>query len=414
MHSRLIEFCNQNKLFVSHSSPRTDTSQAQISTLLQNITTVSRVPIISKLSPKMPHQFTYLPASVEIMSFVPCPSTFLATKPLPSTFKPRLSSPRTNLLPSPLPLTRAQMQPHTTSDTTSAQQTEYLYFSYGSNMSRDKVKSRTLDRFSQITYTDVWIASVKEWELSFDLRGALPREPAMGSIRKQSGATVYGVVYNLDSQQSWDSLLKTEGVTHPDPAVNGYLVVQVTAECYKPETPHKKVTLTVNTLAGNPSKLIPQYLQPYIRPSRRYCDLLIKGAKSEQLPQSYIEDLEKIPVARYWSSSPLRFVMSACVPLNFLGRIRIVRVIRTPLLYLDIRLFGLHEYLVGQPKQSLRNYIFIALLKVVLFVWYSLFLIPVAILLICSPAARRLFKALRKISQSAEENRNKQPSKQAT
>lgn len=262
---------------------------------------------------------------------------------------------------------------------------EYLYFSYGSNMSRDRLLSRTISR--TIRYSEVYIARVKDYSLCFTLRGVPPLEPAFASIRENKGEEVCGVVYRLDSQ-SWADLLESEDVhssaSGQKPPNNSYWLVTVDAQCWTSDNQETVHSFAVQTLIANPAFAAPVSVQPYLLPSARYVGLLVTGAQSEKLPPAYIRKLQSIPVARHWQPSLLRSLMVLCFPLFFMSDFRIIRLIRPPLLRLCYFLFGAHEKAASQG-----NSVRMMLCKMGLTILYIFYAIPMLLILACSEQARK-------------------------
>lgn len=195
----------------------------------------------------------------------------------------------------------------------------YLYFSYGSNLSREKLRTRGEAKLPPIQFTRTWIGRLTDWQLCFDLRGAPPVEPAMGSIRRKPGDEVYGLVYELKTRSCWEKLLQSEGVT-TRPERDSYWVIEVEVECYERDRPEERVLRKVRTLMTNERHKVGKNIEDSVKPSRRYVNILITGAECEGLPVEYVERLRRIEVARRWKQSPLLVIMTLAIPMIFMMR----------------------------------------------------------------------------------------------
>jgi len=276
------------------------------------------------------------------------------------------------------------------------QEQEYLYFCYGSNLSREKVRSRGNDSTPPIGFTDVWVGRIANFMLCFNLRGSLPAEPAMGSMEEEPGDEIYGLVYRLDSKRSWDKLLKSEGVKSEQDKRTPYNVISVHVECHRPGKENEKRTVVAKTLITNPRFQMSRSLQRRVRPSRRYMQLLIDGAKFEKLPEEYITRLQNITVARRWQPSLLTWMMSVVVPLQFAsGRLRI-QFLMIPIYVIGFYLFAAHENFMTVAPKSWRNQVGVAGSKLGLFFLYGCYVLPALLLLLLSKRSRRGYRMMRR------------------
>lgn len=269
----------------------------------------------------------------------------------------------------------------------------YLYFCYGSNMSREKLRTRGDSGSESINYDDVWVARLLDWQLCFDMRGAPPTEPAMGSIQEAPADEVYGLVYRLRSEQCWKKLLASEGVTE-NPTRDSYHVIDVEVECYLPDTAAEKRLMKVRTLMTNPRHKLSRALQKDVRPSQRYMNILIEGAQSELLPKAYVERLRNIKVARKWPESPLRMLMNFVIPLAFISRRMQLRFIIVPLYTLGVFLYAKHEEIVTEGKLNRSREARLLILRSAMFILYGIYAIPAMLLLMFSPKARMFNRRL--------------------
>ncbi|PXF47734.1 Gamma-glutamylcyclotransferase [Gracilariopsis chorda] len=185
---------------------------------------------------------------------------------------------------------------------------EVLYFGYGANMSRAKMGTRGTIGYNRtsdtvaVEYSDVWNAYLQDWELCFHHRGCAPAEPAFASIRPRKGGEVYGVVYRICSEASWERLKKSECVSGR-PEMSAYSLVEVDVECFFAHTPDRKTIRRVYTFISTAHKVVPEWQEETVLPSPRYMSWLITGAEQERLPQSYIERLKSMAVASVWKGS---------------------------------------------------------------------------------------------------------------
>ena len=257
------------------------------------------------------------------------------------------------------------------------------------------MKTRTYGDMDPIRYSEVLIGYVRDWEICFDLASAPPVEPAMGSIRRKQGATVYGVVYRITCEESWQSLLKTEGLFDEKKNINSYEVIQVKATCYLAGEEENKRQITVWTLMTcaetNP---ISKELDEYLRPTRRYVNLMIDGANSEGLPAEYVEKLKEIPTAKQWGLSPLVLVMTMCVPVYFMCDSKLGRIVRHPTMKFGFPLFARHEALAWKERKMWNDKVMLWVLKVVMFIVFGVAAIPSVILSLFRPKSRRLLIVL--------------------
>ncbi|MEN8183954.1 MAG: gamma-glutamylcyclotransferase family protein [Myxococcota bacterium] len=141
------------------------------------------------------------------------------------------------------------------------------YFAYGSNLDPAVFEGRR-----RIRALEVCCVRLEGWQLVFDLPVG-PGERAVANLRAEPGATVHGVAYRI-SRQDGRHLDRTEGVHR------GY---------------YKRVTVE---LLGTRSESLEgfTYASPHGRagrkPSRRYLELLLRGAAHHGLPADYVRWLE--------------------------------------------------------------------------------------------------------------------------
>lgn len=269
-------------------------------------------------------------------------------------------------------------------------------------MCRKKLQSRGDQSTPPIAFISAQPARLPNWSLCFDMQGAPPAEPAMGSIRQEDGDEVYGMVYHITDEASWRKLLLTEGVS-TSPVTDSYQVINVNIECFSPDAPEKRVTKSAKTLMTNPNMAIAAAIEVDVRPSRRYVNLLIEGAVTEGLPKAYVERLRGITVARKWSRSPLLFLMTMAIPALFIVRKLHVRFLTFPLTRYGMVLYARHERIMRHDKLRTVQKVQLWALRLLLFLLYGAYFVPLLILFAVSPKARRFYSVLVKMFNAAED-----------
>lgn len=141
------------------------------------------------------------------------------------------------------------------------------YFAFGANMSSVVLRRRGILVLSREP------ARLRGHRLVFDLAGIPWVEPAFAGIVRDPEHDVYGVLYRLAPDQL-DRVNSYEGP--------GYSLVEVEVEG---ERSGKKRASTYRTKRPTSG----------LRPSRRYLCVLCEGARENDLPPSYIRELEAHP-----------------------------------------------------------------------------------------------------------------------
>lgn len=132
-------------------------------------------------------------------------------------------------------------------------------------------------------------ARLKDYILSIDLAFAPPTEPVFASLLPSPGNSVYGVVYELTSEQ-YKKLYTSEGGPH-----GGYTEHVVFPEILDDtgESSGKVQAIAFKTKSYWAVKL------PHaMKPSLRYKNMLVDGAKEANLPDHYVDKLIQIQAAR--------------------------------------------------------------------------------------------------------------------
>lgn len=168
------------------------------------------------------------------------------------------------------------------------------YFGLGSNMSRQKLENRGING-EKIEIKTMEAAVVKNYRLSFNMKGFPPAEPGMGSL-EPIGSPVeallaygpgecHGALIQLTSE-NYEKVMKSEGVDGKSD--QGYEEIVVDAYPYgKSETPVKAIALRAREhvrLDFDPA------------PSVRYMTILRDGAKELGLKKCYQDFLNDHPV----------------------------------------------------------------------------------------------------------------------
>jgi gamma-glutamylcyclotransferase (GGCT)/AIG2-like uncharacterized protein YtfP len=156
-----------------------------------------------------------------------------------------------------------------------------LYFAYGSNLDPDQMRARCPD------CRTVGVASLPDHRLTFPLHFE-PWGGGTAGVAHAHGDTVWGVVYEL-SEADLAALDSFEGWKGPGDHHNLYdrdLVTVVLTRADDGSIPRRVRATTYFARTLNP-----------MPPSRRYLDVILKGARHHRLPPEYIEWLESVEVA---------------------------------------------------------------------------------------------------------------------
>lgn len=164
---------------------------------------------------------------------------------------------------------------------------EWKYFAYGSNLNADVLALRTGGR--SVVRILPQPAVLRDYSLVFNL--GPPTGPAAASVEKCANKACHGVLYTLDLQQ-FLAMLASEGVP------TAYSVEPVMVEPYAENGGgQRQRRVKAYTLVSG------RGLESY-PPSRRYKDLLIKGAKANSLDDDWVKRLESLRVA--WTPFSIR------------------------------------------------------------------------------------------------------------
>ena len=152
----------------------------------------------------------------------------------------------------------------------------FLYFAYGSNMSKRRLRAENRAPSAKVIGTGV----LKNHCLTFHKRSI--DGSGKCTIECCESDEVYGALFKINEDEKC-SLDKAEGLC------NGYTDIAVDIEIIETKCPEKykcgKTVYCVRTYqATNPC----QNLKPYTW----YKQHVLKGAREQNLPQCYIDDLE--------------------------------------------------------------------------------------------------------------------------
>lgn len=151
-----------------------------------------------------------------------------------------------------------------------------LYFAYGSNMDTDTLGGRR-----GVALGSSGIGRAKGWRLALDKPSLLGTREGVATIVADPLAEVWGVLYEMSSHD-FEHLSLTEGVL-----IDHYARVEIDVVARSPrseqETQLRAVSFTSDRRVSS------------LRPSRRYMDLLLRGAAKHGLPGTWIEMLRAVP-----------------------------------------------------------------------------------------------------------------------
>ena len=150
------------------------------------------------------------------------------------------------------------------------------YLGVGSNLLKEKLINRGLNG-TTIHFNSFKAATANNHRLAFNMRGFLPLEPSMGGIEPCQGATLRGALVQLPAEE-YQKIWLSEGGGMPKPGYEEYLV-----ECIPDD-------------GGKPVTAIALRAAPHCRlatdasPSKRYMDLIVRGARELGSDYQYVND----------------------------------------------------------------------------------------------------------------------------
>ncbi|MEW9614405.1 gamma-glutamylcyclotransferase family protein [Shinella sp. S4-D37] len=142
------------------------------------------------------------------------------------------------------------------------------YFAYGSNMLEERLRQRSPSARATA------VARLEGWTLSFHKRSKDGSGKASIAPSEEQDATVYGVLYELDSSDL-EALDRFEGYGSGYDRRSIDVTIITTGE-----------TVTAMTYLASE-----EAIDPSLSPYDWYLKLIIAGAKEHSLPESYVEEL---------------------------------------------------------------------------------------------------------------------------
>jgi sulfite reductase (NADPH) flavoprotein alpha-component len=148
----------------------------------------------------------------------------------------------------------------------------FRYFGYGSNMNQISLRAKGVEPISSKR------AVLKGWRLCFNVQHFFRHEGGVGNIQPSTaGDQVYGLLYDCPDE-SLEPLDATEACGY------GYHRTTVTVET-------SGEMVSAYTYVG-----MPDFIDDNCLPSRRYLNILIKGARQAGLNPEFILALSRQPV----------------------------------------------------------------------------------------------------------------------
>jgi cation transport regulator ChaC len=176
------------------------------------------------------------------------------------------------------------MTDHTTTTDGDDLESGVWYFAYGANMDRPTLVERR-----RIEPQEEQVGMLQGFALCFDQPGLPLIEPVFANLRREEGASVHGVLYRLSTAQL-KQLDQLEGG-------GAYLHLEVDVQAADGRDIQAKTYLARSTVDGR-------------YPSRRYMDLLLRGARDRGLPEAWISRLENQKTGGWaWAAPLARVVM---------------------------------------------------------------------------------------------------------
>lgn len=156
-----------------------------------------------------------------------------------------------------------------------------LYFAFGSNLDPEQMQRRCPD--SRV----VGLAALRDHRLSFPLTSH-DWGGGVAGVQTAHGSTVWGVLYEV-TEADLASLDRYEHFLGAGDQHNLYDRETTTVELTRPDDgsiPRRVRAWIYLTRQANPA-----------RPSRRYLDAILRGARHHRLPEEYIAALAATPTA---------------------------------------------------------------------------------------------------------------------
>lgn len=156
-----------------------------------------------------------------------------------------------------------------------------LYFSYGSNLDPDQMHARAPG------HRVVGLAALRDHRLIFP-HYSIPWGGGVSSVQGAHGATVWGMLYDVGDADMAE-LDRFEGFRGPGDQHNLYDREQTTVELTRPDDGSFPRRVRASIYIGRPNNPSP--------PSRKYLDVVLRGARHHRLPEEYIAALAATPAS---------------------------------------------------------------------------------------------------------------------
>lgn len=141
-----------------------------------------------------------------------------------------------------------------------------LYFAYGSNMEKEQMQRRCPNhRFLAVARLDHYTLAFTRYSDRWD--------GGVADLLPERGKVVHGVLYEISQN---DLILLDQYTGYPNCYSRGDVMLETTSRDQLPALTYFAVR------------------QGGIKPSRRYLDQILKGARAYHLPQDYISFLKSI------------------------------------------------------------------------------------------------------------------------
>jgi sulfite reductase (NADPH) flavoprotein alpha-component len=146
----------------------------------------------------------------------------------------------------------------------------FYYFGYGSNLSGPSLRAKGVVPVSAEP------AVLADWRLTFDIPNFFAIEGGTGNISQSPGDSVHGVLYGCNDH-----------------------ALAVLDELEALGVAYRRTQMTVRTYSGREASAyvyvgLPDVTSEGLSPSRRYLNILIRGAEGMQLSPDYIDRLRRI------------------------------------------------------------------------------------------------------------------------
>jgi len=156
-----------------------------------------------------------------------------------------------------------------------------LYFAYGSNLDPDQMHARAPG------HRVVGLAALRDHRLVFP-HYSNRWGGGVSSIQGAHGPTVWGMLYEV-GDADLAALDRFEGFRSAGDQHNLYDREQITVELTRPDDGSFPRRVRAAIYVARPSNPSP--------PSRKYLDVVLRGARHNRLPEEYIAALAAIPAS---------------------------------------------------------------------------------------------------------------------